>query len=488
MTVNGTLELSGELSGGGAGKNFSGQTNGNHARLLLGKSSKINVVGGTILSYGFIYETEKNNGSEINLDNASNLTQPLVVRDHRGGSYMYGVYDDMGTSSSDKAASPFSRFHFVNVSPKITFAKGATMKAWANLYAGDQQNVTTVTMIGTGSDAVIQLNNDMSYIKAKYDVDTQVCNLDIYGGAAINSMIIEIKLGLFGSQTISTANCFFPITCYFHVTLNQAHGQTETAVYSSTNRFKIMPGGSLTVSEGASFSADKIMVYETFIDEHPNSPYPQYKEPYPTSNDAGKYASGFVGTAIEPGKLVVEGTLSVGSLGGKLTATNAENVTITSAGYCTSYEPITAAGKTTNAKIVEYLTLSSPAILNGEYVWYNGAWCAMDSENVAELYMTDNAFIGSTGSLGTISQTTGLDTLTISYTFTQNLDGKVSVTISVYVKVQVDSTSRTVTVSGTDSYTAPESSTSGSSIFKKYYSSTTITVTEKTEIVIGVSA
>ena len=372
---NGTIEIAGILSAGAGGANYSGQTAGSHGKLLLGENSKIDGQNGSkILCYGFIYEVEKNNGSSVVLNYGATLDQPFVLRDFRGGSYMAAVYYILTGSSGgiggifggagvkDFRYSPFSDYEFINVSSILKVEYGATMNAIVNLYAGDKYSNQTVEMIGSSENAVIQLTDlNNSYATAKYDLDTTVCDLHLYGGATTNGMKVSVSVGI--TVTVDTQESMFPVNYHFNITLsnNAENGQTD-AVYNMNQNFKFMPGSSLTVDEGVTLDAGLLIFYDDkFEDQCPTTAYR-----YPVS---------------EPAEFNLAGNLIAKELGAviNITSLNA-TITVTGSTFSQSHEVITISDSSINASVGSKQTITIET-----YIMYNGASVKVAEPGVYEV-------------------------------------------------------------------------------------------------------
>jgi hypothetical protein len=91
LTVNGTLTIAGELSGGGGGSAYAGHTAVKYAELELGRGANL-IVNGTLHAFGKVTESATNNGSRTTVTSGAKLYQPFVLRDFLGGSRMYYIY------------------------------------------------------------------------------------------------------------------------------------------------------------------------------------------------------------------------------------------------------------------------------------------------------------------------------------------------------------------------------------------------------------
>ena len=362
ITNHGTILISGQISSGSGAAQYSGFTAGYHARLILDEGAKlINGIkdgsGGTIYAAGLIRELEKDNGSEVILNTNSVLYQPYTLKDFPGGSVMYAFYDTRGTADSKHPITPFTRSILMNVSPMVRINYGGSVRAWAALWAGSQNNQTVGDIIGSElvyQNAVVVLTDkDYSYLTAKYDVDTEVCDLRIYGGARTNSLVLNVELmGM--SQAVNTGDFLFAISYHYNITLAPAKEQTDTAVFKMDQRFKIMTGATLTVEEGAKLIATDLIVYEEFEDVRADGISYSYMK-YPD-----KPAAIFT----------VNGEFEVNRFGGKIYTNNiGAKVTIKSATTYSSYEGGTFKDVDliiTKAKAVDqYKTITLNAVLVG---------------------------------------------------------------------------------------------------------------------------
>ena len=369
LTNNGTIQIAGQISGGAGAAPYSSFTAGEHARLVLDASAEL-INNGTIYAAGFIRELVKNNGSKVILNNGSVLYQPFTVKDFPGGSVSYAIYNTMGKS---EAITAYNRFFLMNVSPETHINYGGVVNVWALLWANDQINQTMGYMVGAGSNssAVITLT-DPTYSKVvyKYDVDTEIGDLDVYGGARTNGMKFSVKV--LTTVTINTADALFAISLHNDIELLKSEGQ-ETATFSLDQRFKIMPGAKFTVGEGVTLNATDLIVYDEFVDIRSDA----YGDPNHPMAYPAKPAAIFT----------VNGTLVVNSFGGNIYS-NVEGakVVIKTATVYTAYEIDTVSGSSFTAKVDKKNPITEKAVLVGathevsniklgaSYTYANGEW------------------------------------------------------------------------------------------------------------------
>ena len=296
MTIEngGKLEVGGELTGGGANAKC-GATVGSTSELIMNSKSGI-ICDGVIDCYGFIRESSKNNESYITV-NTGSVYLPFIIRDFRGGSITYGIYNKFDSVNCP----PFNQMQFENIEPLLTLKYNSKLYGYANLYAGSQQNPTTIGFVSNTNQTLIQFTDARySYLTAKYDnsPESECLSIDIYGGASTNAMAMSLKV--LGTINVSTEKVYFALTFRQKVSLNvnKESGQ-NIANYSINQRYKLMPGASLTVNEGAILEATNMTVYKEsdyiVTAAVGSSPYPSGK------GDA---------------KLIINGELHIGTIGG----------------------------------------------------------------------------------------------------------------------------------------------------------------------------
>ena len=384
LTVAGTLEISGELTGGGGG-NMAGHTAGKYAELILQHNSKI-VVDGVAKVYGYISNEDDSGdpGTLVTVKQGATLCQPFTLVDFRGGSILKAVNDNITSMKNH----PFCQFKFVNVSVKTRYDFGAKMNVWANLDTGkligdgSQHNFKEVTFIGTGG--VIELtHNKYSYLVAKYDPSTEIIDVDIYGGAKNNAMELTVTAGL-STVTVSSSTYFFGISWYYDISLdnNADLGQT-TAQFSLDYFYKMMPGSKLTVEEGAILNVNELTIYDVFNDPIYNTDNGAITCPYPTVYPA---SSSLSGQSIPHAIVTVRGGIVASKLAGDVYAdSNGATLIVNNATTIVTYELEKHSGNVLAASAGSYLPVTKDLrlIYNNElttfvigetYMTINGLW------------------------------------------------------------------------------------------------------------------
>ena len=315
LTVNGTLDISGELSGGGYSatyQDYAGHTARYYALLEMETGSTLDI-SGTVYALGYIRETEEGK-SAVYVNAGGSLNQPFVMRDFRTGNYMKAASDNTEYS-------PFTRFILMNVSPVTTIYAGGKVVGYANLYAGSMHNQAAGTVVGADSSAFVQLSTGR--LVSKYNIDTEVMDLHFYGGAVLN----EFKLsgGLLVGQ-LSSKDYPLAISYHLNIILDREVGQTGDAVYTigrNGESYKMLPGAKITVEEGVVFNVSTLNIYNgDFVEDIKKVNKSDYSQIISTIKC---YPTG-KGDAI----LTVRGTLNAGTLGGKVhTDTDGAKVIVT---------------------------------------------------------------------------------------------------------------------------------------------------------------
>lgn len=337
VTVNGDFIVAGQLDGGKGNAKFSGQTGGYHARLVL--NDGVNIFVGTSGSFrvlGFV-EDESSASDPSCIEVLGNLYQPLVIRDFKGGTFTSALYKDM----ESKGYAPFNQLQYMNIHAKVIIHYGGSFSGYTNIYANNKHNTCLSKYVGTTSEYLVQLVEGARLV-AEYNSKTEIMDVHIYGGAIGNSLDQNVA-----GTDVSSSEFLFALSWFYNITLDADEG--KTAVYTMPYRYRLLPGGSLTVEKGATLYVEFLAVYEEFKD---TATYGKYPTKYPaTSSNSGK--------AMPAAKLVVNGTLVAGTLGGKVytTSTNGSaKIIVTKSNVATTYEALTVSGSSFLASVATYAT------------------------------------------------------------------------------------------------------------------------------------
>ena len=305
LTVKGTLEISGEMNGGGGGY-MSGHTAGKYGTLELEDGAKIECFG-TIKCFGFIENAYGNDNGMLTVYDGGNISMPFVLYDYKGGTLVTAIYEDIATNKT----APFHQYALQNLSIALKMNYGATMNTWCNLNTTDRVNSTVATFIGATSDYFLQLTDpEYSYLEAKYNPETKITEVKIYGGAKLNSFSLTVE-ALGKKETVNSKDFILGFSWLYQITLDNAEGQ-DMARYEMLDSYKIMPGASIIVEKGAKLVAGFITIYDdTFVDRLGG--YGVSTGIYPTAYPT---LSTLRGTKLKGGMLLIRGELEVRDLAG----------------------------------------------------------------------------------------------------------------------------------------------------------------------------
>ena len=373
ITNNGTIEIGGVLSGGSGGQAFAGHTGVDYAQILMTPGTKI-TNSGSIFCFGYIrdgdynketkeftYKYYETGGGQIE-NTGGHFYIPFILRDYRGGSSMVSI----GNSIDTYHVSAFNQIDFRNVTCSISFNYSSHLIGYANLYTGQaaggvikaQMNSTDIAFIGLADSLgsyLIEPTNENFKLVAHTNINDEVTQVDIFGGAKTNAMHLSVSVAGI-DKSVSTENVFFPLSFRLKVALHKADNQTS-ASFSIDQKYKIMAGSSLTIDKGASLTANELIVYgkDDFIEESSTSVHNIGGTKYPRSNPV-------TGKALEEGKLIVNGTLNVTKFGGFVyTETSNAALNISSSATSSSNEAKkqdTSSLSPTGFKLVEVYTIN----------------------------------------------------------------------------------------------------------------------------------
>jgi hypothetical protein len=323
ITNRGTINIGGVQSGGGGGKNKSGQTGGDYAQLTLEGTASIDSYG-ILNCYGYLRgstDTGKESTGNAILRSGSTTRTLFAIREHRGGTIFSAMKDNM-------QCSPFNRFYIANIRDiSYRYESGSTMYSIADLYTGQkaifsaQHNRSSISMIGSDSSFFLNLTSGTTVI-GKFISTTYINTLSINGGFKVNSLVLELSLPYFGSVSLSTGSVLFPLSWYFNITLNSFEDGSPSNVDSTAQDLKILPGSSVTISSGVTVTLKQLAVYDSFTDVAVGAPTTYQSDGH-----------------TNPGVLLVNGSLTAStSLGGPISVNNNAAILSVSANTITTAE------------------------------------------------------------------------------------------------------------------------------------------------------
>lgn len=371
VIVNGKL-IVGAQTGTTAAGGVQNGVRGNYCEISLGGTITLN--NATLEVYGYI----KGNG-EITANNTT-VIENLCITGWLGGRESAGRYIGDGkslitsTNVNNPVQFPFSHYELRSVQLSITLHKGSKHQGYAKIATGAvdlviakikaQINEAWLTFVSSdnneSSGLVRMKSSDAKVVKTFKDGRV---GIETYGSVEDGNTSISLKVA---TTTISMTSekVFFPIC-----------GKTDIVIKSGTftqkYKYKLMPGSSLTIENGATLNQNgSIVVYTGDFKDVTDTHYP---------------------SGLGDARFTVDGTLNInGSFGGKVLSTTAgkvvvgANATITDVyspegkggvdGTTTQYTPLDKAMTTKSLVFVNAGNSMVAAATNKTYNYNNGTW------------------------------------------------------------------------------------------------------------------
>lgn len=375
VIVNGKLIVGAQTGTTTAGGVQNG-VRGNYCEISLGGTITLN--NATLEVYGYI----KGNG-EITANNTT-VIENLYLTGWLGGSESAGRYIGDGKRITDYATSPinnpvqfpFSYYELRSVQLSITLHKGSKHQGYAKIATGDslggliaaQINEAWLTFVSSDSNessGLVRMKSSDAKVVKTFKGDR--VGIETYGLVEDGYTAVSIKVA---TVTLSMASekVFFPIC-----------GKTDIVIKSGTftqkYKYKLMPGSSLTIENGATLNQNgSIVVYTGDFKDVTDTHYP---------------------SGLGDARFTVDGTINInGAFGGKVLSTTAgkvvvgANATITDVyspegkggvggfkeGYKTQYTPLDKAMTTKSLVFVNADNSTVAAATNKTYNYNNGTW------------------------------------------------------------------------------------------------------------------
>lgn len=371
VIVNGKL-IVGAQTGTTAAGGVQNGVRGNYCEISLGGTITLN--NATLEVYGYI----KGNG-EITANNTT-VIENLCITGWLGGRESAGRYIGDGkslitsTNVNNPVQFPFSHYELRSVQLSITLHKGSKHQGYAKIATGAvdlviakikaQINEAWLTFVSSdnneSSGLVRMKSSDAKVVKTFKDGRV---GIETYGSVEDGNTSISLKVA---TTTISMTSekVFFPIC-----------GKTDIVIKSGTftqkYKYKLMPGSSLTIENGATLNQNgSIVVYTGDFKDVTDTHYP---------------------SGLGDARFTVDGTLNInGAFGGKVLSTTAgkvivgANATITDVyspegkggvdGTTTQYTPLDKAMTTKSLVFVNADNSTFAAVTNKTYNYNNGTW------------------------------------------------------------------------------------------------------------------
>lgn len=368
VIVNGKL-IVGAQTGTTAAGGVQNAVSGNYCEISLGGTITLN--NATLEVYGYI----KGNG-EITANNTT-VIENLCITGWLGGRESAGRYINEGkslitsTNVNNPVQFPFSHYELRSVQLSITLHKGSKHQGYVKIatsaIAGISAQINEAWLTFVSSDS-----NESSGLVRMKSSDAKVVKtfkggrigIETHGSVEDGYTSITLKVA---TMTISMTSekVFFPIC-----------GKTDIVIKSGTftqkYKYKLMPGSSLTIENGATLNQNgSIVVYTGDFKDVTDTHYP---------------------SGLGDARFTVDGTLNInGAFGGKVLSTTAgkvvvgANATITdvyspegkgnvSNVLMTSYTPLDETMTTKSLVFVNADNSTVAAEIDRTYNYNNGTW------------------------------------------------------------------------------------------------------------------
>lgn len=367
VIVNGKLVV-GAQTGTTTSGGVQNGVRGNYCEISLGGTITLN--NATLEVYGYI----KGNG-EITANNTT-VIENLCITGWLGGSESAGRYIGDGeslitsTNVKNPVQFPFSHYELRSVQLSITLHKGSKHQGYAKI-ATSAKLIFKAQINEAWLPFVSSDSNESSGLVRMKSSDAKVVKtfkggrvgIETYGSVEDGYTSISLKVA---TTTISMTSekVFFPIC-----------GKTDIVIKSGTftqkHKYKLMPGSSLTIENGATLNQNgSIVVYTGDFKDVTDTHYP---------------------SGLGDARFTVDGTLNInGAFGGKVLSITAgkvvvgANATITDVyspegkggvdGITTQYTPLDKAMTTKSLVFVNADNSMVAAVTNKTYNYNNGTW------------------------------------------------------------------------------------------------------------------
>lgn len=364
VIVNGKLVV-GAQTGTTVAGGVQNAVSGNYCEISLGGTITLN--NATLEVYGYI----KGNG-EITANNTT-VIENLCITGWLGGSESAGRYIGDGITSTNvnnPVQFPFSHYELRSVQLSITLHKGSNHQGYTKIATSAiyvlsaQINEAWLTFVSSDS-------NESSGLVRMKSSDAKVVKtfkggrvgIETYGSVEDGYTSISLKVATM-TINMTSEKVFFPIC-----------GKTDIVIKSGTftqkYKYKLMPGSSLTIENGATLNQNgSIVVYTGDFKDVTDTHYP---------------------SGLGDAKFTVDGTLNInGAFGGKVLSTTAgkvvvgANATITYvyspegkggvSKLTTSYTPLDKTMTTKSLVFVNADNSTVAAETDRTYNYNNGTW------------------------------------------------------------------------------------------------------------------
>ena len=283
LTNYGTLEIGGELGGGG---NLGLFVAGSYSQILMSGSAKIENYK-TINCYGYIKE-EKSNGSLATIENfsGSNVYMPMCIYDWNGGSYAYAC------NKADVL--PINIFDFPNIKPQITYDYGSLLEVALRLSVQDKwrdigtnsrtkiigkvEDKDSFFLLSFGSSLTLdyqETNEKTTTNDAKINAQLSQLNITkVNAKGKINLGSLTMSLEVAGQNaSIETSKVLCPLSYKFDIVVDSGANLTfnQKVKFEAGAKMLIEQGAEVTFEQSCVFYQENQSLKKTEFNQYPSS-------------------------------------------------------------------------------------------------------------------------------------------------------------------------------------------------------------------------
>lgn len=243
-----TIDCQGQICVNGSvyGKNgaYPGVTTGPYGQIALSsENSKIIVNGGTLYCYGYI------TGAGEVIANSGTVYEVFQPIGWKGGAATAAWYKNKKVESF-----PFNDYAIQNIEADFTIHYGATAMAIATIAVSSITKQVPVAYIGTGA-GFVQLDSTGAFVYRSFTPATSRMCYTLHGDTKVGSVNIDIEfdwdeqfiLNALGISDLDMNSANYILAIPHYMDFVAASGSTVTLL----NNYKMLPGASLTVENGA---------------------------------------------------------------------------------------------------------------------------------------------------------------------------------------------------------------------------------------------
>ena len=224
----GALATGSKLSSKGQMGGTNGTPTGPDGRIQMMTGSNITLESGANLyCWGYIYGS-----GNVEAKSGSTVYEAFQVKDWRGGSATYNVYDYVFI---------FNQYYIQNIEVPMKVNAGASLKLHSSVNASSSAHPIGATLIsGTNGGGMFQISD--GYVVKDYNEGKDQLTIEIHGNVTMAPLVIS---GVPMVGTVSTKDYRLPV--------NNMNIDIQSGKVSISQDLEFLPGSEVTIAPGATF-------------------------------------------------------------------------------------------------------------------------------------------------------------------------------------------------------------------------------------------